>query len=142
MDIQRIAASIVLAIAAASFPASGQTLAKSSDRLAFDVEIDPHPKAKGEYLVTISVTDLETGKAVEGPLKLALKTRGSFTFADFPRPIMAGVDCTSGEAPLEGRCMNIFFAADGDLRRAACEIIVTRNREVVSRHRYGVRLDA
>ena len=136
--ISRGIAAIVFSSAAALGHA--QSLVGASDRLAFDVDIDPRPDATGEYFVTISVLDLERGKSLGEPLKLPLKTKGSYTFAEFPTRPTAGADCTGPDAPLEGRCVNIFFAADKQLGRAAVEIIVTQHRQIISRHRYGVRL--
>jgi hypothetical protein len=128
----------LIAICAAVGVAHAQIPPDFSGAVEIDVDISKTP-GRDNYLASFSVRDATTGKLFATPaVAFEAKLPASLTMGE--GPIRGGTACMSESSPAHGWCINLLVAADADRMTAACEAIVTLNREVRSRHRFRSRL--
>jgi hypothetical protein len=111
----------------------------TSGHFAFGVDVTPIRDAPSEYLMKVTVADGESGRTIVNPgFRIDASEPVALTLGE--EPGLAGVACIKRPAP-RGWCIDLVAGADGGRNHAALEAVVSHDGEIVSRHRFKVRLD-
>jgi hypothetical protein len=126
---KRTTAAVLAVVAAVGFGAVASMPGPPptpSARLSMDFDVKPVEGKPGTFMVSSTITDLETNKTLASPKVMVA--------AGQPFKLQTGND---GKWLLE-----VSVAADGDSRKAAYEATFTRDGQVVSKQRFAVNLNS